>query len=333
MRIIAFAASLICLHSSIAVAAQASSGEPIIQMGIFGSRADGSSVSAAYDTEPSLDSRVYASRQLCQLGAGYREVPAWAMHGWRFSGRVVSKTVEEALVQVTWQRTLDYGNDLGLPEHSVQLKVRAGDRVPLDTVAAPPDSPCPVTVSFEVRFEERRGSATRAFGRGGVLSGSAARGPDGTGVGGDRVSTGPGGLSAGPNGDRGSWMQVHLWLVHTAPDRKDEVVHQLVRAPREGADFAFAPISIDTPRGAVVVQVGGSFGIADGQFIFVTNRSLKYLSQAARDSAPSSEGTGRTVNAMPGSADVLSFELPPIPGPGGAAPLPNQLSVRVQMTR
>ena len=147
------------------------------------------------------------------------------------------------------------------------------------------------------------------------------------------MTTGAGGLAAGPGGSRGSWMQVHLWLMHTTPDRKDEVVHQLVRAPREGADFAFAPISIDTPRGAVVVQVSGSFGVADGQFIFVTNRSVKYVSQRDQKTTPASEGTGRTVNAMPGPADVLSFELPPIPGPGGAAPLPNQLSVRVQVTR
>ena len=331
MRIITLTASLICLQSSIA-GAQTPPDAPGVQIGIFGSREDGSSASAAYDTEPSLGSHVYASRQLCQLGAGSREVPAWAVHAWRFSGRVVSKTAEEAVVQVTWQRTLDSGTDLGLPEHSVQMKVRAGDRVPLDTVAAPLDSPCPITVSFEVRFEERRGSASRVFGRGGVVSGSAARATDGTSVGGDRVATGAGGLTAGLGSTRGSWMQVHLWLVHTAPDRKDEVVHQLVRAPREGADFAFAPISIDTPRGSVVVQVSGSFGVADGQFIFVTNRSVKHVSQ--RDQKPpASEGTGRTVNAMPGPADVLSFELPPIAGPGGAAPLPNQLSVRVQVSR
>jgi hypothetical protein len=327
------AAAIVLCQASAASARQAPGGEPILQIGLFGYRADGSSGSAAYDTEPSLDSRVYASGKLCQLGAGYRETPAWAMHAWRFTARLLSKSPEQAVVELTWQRTLDSGNALPVPEQVAQLTLRAGDRVPLDTVHAPRDSSCSINVSFEARYMPRFSEVMRRADSGGGSAGSLARGTDGTGAGGSAVRAGAGGVSAAQDSKRGSWMQVDLWLVHTAPDRKDEVVHQLVRSPQEGAEFTFPPLSIDTPRGGVVVQVSGSFGVADGQLIFITNRSVKYSFTAGRDAAPDIQGTGRTVNAMPGPDAVLSFDMPPMPsGPGGTG-LPNQLSVRARISR
>jgi hypothetical protein len=333
------AASIVFAHAPAALAGQApQADEPIVQIGVFGYRVDGSNSGAAYDTEPSLESRVYASGKLCQLGAGYRETPAWAMHAWRFSGRVVSKTRDEAVVEVTWQRVLDSGNAVPVPESVSQVALRAGDRTVLETVHGQADSTCSTAVTFEVRymprFLEAMRRATRVFGEAptAAKSGSLARAPDGTGAEGASVRAGGSGLSAAATRPK-NWMQVELWLVHTAPDRKDEVTHQLLRAPQEGADFTFAPISIETPRGSVVVQVSGSFGVADGQLIFVTNRSVKYLSSSGRDGAGDTQGTGRTVNAMPGSNDVLSFEMPPIKGSPGGAPLPNQFSVRVRIAR
>ena len=337
MRVMAFAAALmIFTQAPSALAGQVPTSEPTVQIGVFGYRADGSNASAAYDTEPSLESRVYASGKLCQVGAGYRETPAWAMHAWRFSGRVLSKSRDEAIVELTWQRTLDSGNAIPVPENVTQLTLRAGDRTVLETVHGQSDPPCSTSVTFEVRYMPRFSEAVRAarsFGSGGATSGSLARGVDGTGASGSTVRAGGGGVGAGPSGTRASWMHVDLWLVHSAPDRKDEVIHQLVRAPREGADFAFAPVSIDTLRGGVVVQVSGSFGVADGQLTFITNRSVKYLSGGGRDGAADTQGTGRTVNAMPGPDEVLSFEMPPIHGSPGGVVLPNQFSVRVRIAR
>ena len=333
MRIIAVAvASVFLCHAPGSAAAQPANAESIVQVGVFGYRADGSGAGAAYDTEPSLDSRVYASRTLCQVGAGYRDAPAWAMHAWRFSGRVVSKTADSAVVQLTWQRTLDSGSEVALPEHVVQLTLQRGEPVMLDTVPGAADSPCSLNVSFEARymprFSDRRGSARVAD-----VEGSLARARDGTGVAGPSVRTGESGLSAGQTPDRGTLMDVDLWLVHTAPDRKDEVIHQRVRSPQEGADFGFAPLSILTPQGRVIVQVNGSFGVADGQLTFVTNRSVKYAFQSVSGPIPDAQGTGRTVTLLPTAREVLSFEMPPIAASPGRAPLPNQLEVRIRIAR
>ena len=149
-------AAIVFAQSPRFAAAQAPDGQPVLQIGVFGYKPDGSGGSAAYDTEPALESRVYASGRLCQVGAGYREAPAWAMHAWRFTGRVVSKTSDEVVVHVTWQRTLDSGNELPSSEQTIQLTLRPGDRVPLDTVPAVADSPC----ASHVGRVQRRGSCS-----------------------------------------------------------------------------------------------------------------------------------------------------------------------------
>lgn len=334
MRLVAYvAAAGVFLQPSISFARQTSAAEPIVQIGIFGYRADGSNGSAAYDTEPSLNSRVYASGKLCQLGAGSRETPAWAMHAWRFSGRVLSKDREQVVLELTWQRTLDSGNEVPVPGSVTQLTLRNGDRVALDTVHGPADATCSTNVSFEARYMPRLTAVVRAFGAGGTGTGSFARGVDGASATGAAVGAagGAGGVQAQASRRQ---MVADVWLVHSAPGRPDDVIHQAVRGSEEGADFSFAPIAIDSPRGKVVVQVSGSFGLADGQLTFITNRSVKYLFGAGRDgAAPDVQGTGRTVNAIPGRAEVLSFEMPPVPGAPGGVPLPDQFSVRVRILR
>ena len=91
---------LIVAHASPCLAGQAQSNESVVQVGVFADRADGSTAAAAYETESSLDSRVYASGTLCQVGAGAREAPAWAVHAWRFSGRLLSKSPEQAVLEL-----------------------------------------------------------------------------------------------------------------------------------------------------------------------------------------------------------------------------------------
>ncbi len=341
-RILAIAS----LSMAVAVAAsgQTAGNEPIVQIGIFGYQADGSDTSAAYDTEPSLDSMVYASGSLCRQGAGLRAAPAWAAYAWRFSGRVVSKSPDEAVVQVTWQRTMDNGNPGTASESSVQLTLRASDRVALDAVYQLGNSTCAANVAFEARYMPRRSVGVRGGVKSGVADGVATGAGGGSGGTGSSagVSAGPtargasgagaGGFSAGRMSGLSRWMDVNLWLVRTAPGRREEAIHQVVRAPQEGADFAFAPISIETPRGPIVVQVRGSFSVTDDhKLIFVTNRSVRYAAQSSRDNAER-VGNARIVSRMPGPDDVLSFDMPAIPGLGGEPSPPDQLSVRVKIT-
>jgi hypothetical protein len=275
------------------------------------------------------------------MGAGLRDAPAWAVHAWRFSGRVLSKTPDEVTLELTWQRVLDHGNASTATGSPTQLTLRLGEAVTLETVEAPADSECSRRVSFEARYGSKpyhvdvvatgSGASKQEVRRGtgvGAGSGTAAGG----GVSGVSRGAAAGGVSGArmPSGSR--WMDVNLWLVHSAPGRQESVLHQQLRAPLEGADFAFAPMSIETPRGPAIVQVRGSLSVTDGQqLIFVTNRTVKFRSPSARESAFDTQGGGRTVNAMPGPAEVLSFDMPPILGPQGSGTLPDQFSVRVQI--
>jgi hypothetical protein len=102
--------------------------------------------------------------------------------------------------------------------------------------------------------------------------------------------------------------------------------------------FAFAPVTIDTPRGAVIVQVTGSFAVTSGasgspQLVFVTNRRATFTQadDATRNSVADSQGSSRTTNPMPAPADVLSFELPPL-RMSGLPGVPDQFSIRVRIT-
>jgi hypothetical protein len=259
---------------------------------------------------------------------------------------VISRSPEEAVVDVRWQRLLDQGRNVPGVENSVQLTLRAGDRVVLDTVL-PQEACSGGSVVFEARYMPRRFLAIRmgqAYGTARGGGGGRGIGVDGTsneGGGGSRVSTGSGRMmvsGAGPGSPAGRpspgtrLMDVDLWLVHSAPPRDDKVVHQVLRAPQEGADFAFAPVSIETPRGVVTVQVRGSFSVtADRKLIFVTNRRVIHTNQPPRDPAADTQGSGRTTNRMPSPDEVLSFEMPPVRGAHGDPALPDQFSVRVRI--
>ena len=71
--------------------------EPIVQVGLFSYHADGTAAGSAFGTAERLESTVFASGSLCQLGAGYRDLPAMAAHAWKFTGHVVSANAESAV--------------------------------------------------------------------------------------------------------------------------------------------------------------------------------------------------------------------------------------------
>ena len=61
-----------------ASASHAKATEPIVQVGLFSYHADGTAAGSAFGTADRLESTVFASGSLCQLGAG---LPRFAGHG------------------------------------------------------------------------------------------------------------------------------------------------------------------------------------------------------------------------------------------------------------
>jgi hypothetical protein len=203
--------------------------------------------------------------------------------------------------------------------------------VALDSVPAAAESMCAAQMSFGIRYVPRFSGAMPGGASGGSPAGSFVRATNGTSGGGGSVHAGNDGLSATTAGTRGQ-IPVDLWLVHGAPGQPDKILHQLVRASPEGGDYGFAPLTIETPSGPVVVRVSGSFGIANAQLTFITNRTVNYPPSPERGPTDV-RGSGRTVHPMPSATEVLSFEMPPIlAAPGGSA-LADQLSVRLRIGR
>jgi hypothetical protein len=107
---------------------------------------------------------------------------------------------------------------------------------------------------------------------------------------------------------------------------------------RGSAQYAFAPVSIETPRGTMNLQVTGVVRVTSdesgaSQLVFSTMRRLKFAPAAggSRDALPSTIGSSTTTNPMPGPDDVLSFELPPLPAANGQPAVPDQFSIRVRI--
>ena len=350
--IILFAVMTVAGTATPASAQSPFSDEPIVQVGLFSYRDDGTVQGSAYDTEPSLSSVVYASGSLCQLGVGNRPQPATAADAWRFTGRIVSKTAEEAVMQLDWQRILEDGRVTVAPGETVQLTLKAGDRLLLDSVLPRTQLSCGVaSVGFEARYRTRfsefpkLGEHLKSSGARAGVSISGGGTASGGGVRTGRISTGAGAV-AGPDAGSairavpGRMVSVNLWLVHSAPGREDEVLHQELRAPHEGAVFAFAPVTINGPGGPATVQVSGSFVVRQNQesggqqLIFITSRRVTRGTGQPRDvqrDGSEYEGSSRIVNSMPGPDDVLSFEMPPLRAISGRPALPDWFSLRVRI--
>jgi len=360
MRLTTIIAALIATGSAAPAGAQSPvADEPIVQVGLYSYRADGTGQGFAYDTEPadpqvqprSFGSVVYVSGSFCQIGAGKDPAPAQAADAWRFAGRVVSKTAEEAVVQLDWQRILENGRSTSTPGGSVQLTLKPGDQVLLDSLLPRTQTSCSTAeVRFEARYRSRfsdvpkridvivngsrAGGGGRSSGTGGGAGGSGATGvriAPGSESGGGRATVGAARVAPGAR-----MVNVNLWLVHSAPGREDEVQHQELRAAHEGAAFAFAPVAVTGDGGPASVQVTGSFAVrtnpqsGDQQLIFITSRRVTRGGDQPRDAADVA-GTSRIVRTMPGPDDVLSFEMPPMPAANGRPAPRDQFSVRVRI--
>jgi hypothetical protein len=348
MRLAACVTLLVAVPGIVGAEEQAPAPDPIVQVGLYGYRADGSVGAAAFDTQPSLSSTVYVGGTLCQIGAGSQEPPASATDAWRFSGKVLNINAEEAVVQLEWRRVIADGQRIdGSNETSVHLTLRSGDRVLLDQVAMGPGSACQTTtVAFEARYGPRSfgmgtgAAAGRSFGRAVGAGGRTSTGSSGevrvgsgTGTG---AGEGAGGGTGGGVGQAGAALfDVNLWLVHNVPGQPEEVSHQLLQAGHDGASFSFPPVSIATGQGAAIVHVTGSIEMtraagSDGQLVFSTARRVIPTSRGRSTRDAVTLGTTRVTHRMPGPEEVLSFEMPPVKLSGQEAP--DQFSVRVKIT-
>jgi hypothetical protein len=307
----------------------------------------------AYETEPSLQSIVYISTSgpdRCRMGAGNQQAPAAATDVWRFSGKILSRAGDEVVLQLDWQRQVADGSAAGSPGASQQLTLRAGDRVLLDSVT-PANASCWTSVGFEARYTPNAPAAIIAARK---KAGSAASGAGG-GIGsGGGVGGGGGGASSasgdarhpisGSGGGRHEWVaagpnfDVSLWLVRSVAGKQDEVWHQTLRTGHDETAFAFAPVTVETARGSVVLQVTGSVAVSNSaagpQLRFETKRRATYpvTGNAPRDGGQDVQGGSRTTIPLPGPEEVLSFQLPPLPGRSDRPAVPDQLSVRVRIT-
>ena len=355
--------------------AQATAGAPptapsdrVVQVGVFSYGADGIDSAAAYETNLSAEvTTIYVAG--CAVGAGNRPAPDRATDAWRVSGKVQTMSVDEAVIQLDWQRIRTNGNPTTSPGGSVQLTLHPGDRVPLDSARpdAVRDSLAPGLPLFDcsartIGFEARYGSGLGrwvpgggARGGGGGISTAAGRSGAGSGGGGGTTIRSGAGVGAGTGGGSGSGRAVHmpkigsaestdsrkfdvdLWLVRNAPGRQEEAVHQALNGVSGSAQFAFAPVSIETSRGVVTLQVTGLFRVTTDesgaqQLVFTTTRRVRFAPAAgARDTSPSTTGTNTTTRLMPGPDDVLSFEMPPVRVANGGPAVPDQFAVRVRI--
>ena len=313
------------------VAQTKSAPEPIVQVGLYGYGPDGSIAVAAYDTWPDLTSTVYING--CGMGAGNRQPPAGATDVWQFTGKVLSSTSEQAVIQLDWRRPIVRGRPVDANQSSTQLTLRAGEVVQLDQAGIEERPNCPAkAVAFEARYTPRfSGRAYPSHGRGGS---------GGSGVSGGRFRQREGhvrrpaaavaSVRASPSRKQAvTARQVRLrvrasststcgWCGRAWPARRSHALPAAAHEP-DGASFAFTPVAVTTSRGEAMVQVTGSLAVVRGtsgenQLVFSMNRrvSPSAAGQAPRDGSLDSQGMSRIVNRMPGPEEALSFELPPL---------------------
>jgi hypothetical protein len=340
-------AALVALVAALPAAAAAQNKtprDPVVQVGLFGYRADGMVGGAAYDTWPDLTSTVYVTSARCGLGAGNRTPPQDASDIWQFTGKVLSETNEEAVVQLSWRRLKIGGRAANGDESSTQLTLRNGEAQQLDQASIEPRRGCQtVAVAFEARYTPRWSGPgyPPGMGVGGITSGTPASGSGGgmsVGRAMQSVTAGGSGGSARVGAaDQGTaqW-DVNLWLVRAVPGKAPESYHSVLKMNESGASFTFAPVRISTNRGDMSVSVSGTLNVVRGstgeqQLVFTTiRRIMPSANPSSDDGTQGTQGTSRVLYRMPGPDEVLAFEMPPIGGHGGEGLLaPDVFSVRL----
>lgn len=363
-----FAAALMTLGPVVAHGQQPStidsrSEQPIVKLGLFAIKPDGSPSSAAYSTSDfdfGHDNQMYVTP--CGMGASGvpGRTPALTFAVWRVRGQVLRYDERMARVRVTWQRVRAGGRAVNEPETTVDVTVTPTDPTTLDEVAMPETGECKaMDVRLQARYEPRMMAPLRlalagkaggdvSSAGGSVAQVASARGaiatPSTPEARGGITRTPPNGFTfvgAGSNRGFTGYQRAELWLVHSAPSRPDEVLMTTTIATTTVGDFAFAPVAVRTPTGVITVRVTGTVELgrdATGapKLVFGARRRTSFVPSSTRqprdgDASVESGGVASTVVAMPGPDEVLSFEMPALQG-AGVPRVPDTFAIRLRLS-
>ena len=272
---------------------------------------------------------------------------------WQVTGRVVDRTGFGLAVAIDWRRLTDGGKAIeNGPSGSMQVTIRSGERLSLDTVSCPDQTAIRLEASVVLRAERYNWASTgygagAGVGRGvgmppggGVAGGrgaGAAAGGRGVPSGTAASGAGRGAVGAGRPGGGGAGAQVQmepgydplnvrrlsaeLWLVHVAPGR-EEAVQRVAVQTRGPTNFGFPAVTLSTADGANV-EVNGQIQLipetvmVNGQSVPESARRLSVFIQrriwTAQNPRGSAWSTTKTIE-MPVATDVVEFELPPLEG-------------------
>ena len=234
---------------------------------------------------------VYGRRSLCDTASTGAIEPTDASFGWRVTSQTLRSSATETVVTVEWRRLWDRGQKIGNgPAGAVQLTLHPGDRIPLDHIPNPVASDECRAVGMGLDMTLSRTAAT-------PLPDSLL-------------------LPMGSIHDGAAPLDADLWLVHLLPAGTTQAHYQRVRLTPAGGTFSFAPVSVSTPAGPVLVEVVGSFrryrSPAGGEFLYLS--MTRSVGGAPLPNAIT--GGAGTVLALPGADEVLSVEIPS-PGRSG----------------
>lgn len=288
----------------------------VLEIGLRSQQVDGRAGGFAGDagTDP-FESYVWANESLCTRGASDRELSNAPAFGWHIRGRVLKVTGNDFFVDIQWRRLWDRGARLAQgPNGSMQVTLRAGDKLTLDEVT-PSDSSCGIAsarleASIVPRF--RRviagpiGVESGAVTGGGAGSGSGGRGWGSSGAG--SVGSGGGSGAAGSASQQTArQFGAEVWLVHALPSGAENVQRLSFEFGRTSTAFAFPPIEVTREGEKATIDIGGRLRIGtDGrgreQLMVSLNRTIKRKITSGGGSVKLLE--------IPESSEVFSFELP-----------------------
>jgi len=314
---------------------------------------------------------VWSDEALCSLAASGRAPGSAPAVGWRFVARVTARTADEFSVRVEWQRLSETASRtvdvrLRMNEHS-EL-----DRVEPAAVRGCGAATLRLEVSIgPPALNQRLILGPGGFsGRGSGAAAGASGG--GTARGGGGGAGAAQSAAAGPQTDvealrlrlevlrevfrvqgkqegldlrtyqmldevlrvsRRPMLDAELWLVHKAPGGASTQTEQRRLVSFSTAvPFAFDPVVISTPNGAVTVQVNGVLRMNPDA---VSPLTLEIKRRIRGDGPPriDSEGGSFQSMTMPKPDEVLSFELPPSREAGRTVPAGHEFSLRLRLVQ
>jgi hypothetical protein len=296
--------------------------ELMLQIGLHTLRSDGRQQAFAGNHGSDLfESYVWGNEALCWLSASGREPSTVPVIGWHMRGRVLKRTADDFLVDIEWRRLWERSTRLtDGPKGSMQVTLKAGDRLLLDEVVPAGASPCQVAsgrLEAAIVSVPQSRPVFRAGAAGDSATGSGVGGAGGgRGGGGASTASGAGSVGAGPAstgaGGRGANRReatAEVWLVHKPPSGAEAVQRIAFAFGSSPGEFEFPPVAIakDGDQASIVVRGRLRLMGPAGQ-----EKLMVSLDRTIRKEREFNGGSIKMLDP-PSPDDVLSFELPLLP--------------------